>query len=310
MPAHLNAAIGLVLRHGQEVIGIQIAGVRTRSFVFSPQHCRIAQGIVQFSTMALENARLLEQAESANRLKSEFLATVSHELRTPLHIIIGYKDLLLEEMFGPLTSTQRETLRRLERSAQELLSLITTTLDVSRLEAGRVEVSRQAIEVEALLAEIAEETHPLWRGSPLDVQWNTSPALPCLHSDPAKLKVTLKNLIGNALKFTEAGQVRVQAQLFNDGIEFTVMDTGPGIDPTTRPFIFEAFRQGEQVLTRRHGGVGLGLYIVKRMVDLLSGSITVESTVGQGSTFRVWLPVVPPTTIPVSTAKATAIASI
>jgi signal transduction histidine kinase len=252
-------------------------------------------GIAQFASLALENARLLEQAESANRLKSDFLATVSHELRTPLHIIMGYKDLLLEKVFGPLTLEQTDILRRLERSAQELLELITTTLEVGRIEAGRLPVEYKKVTIEALLTEVEAETRALQQQTSLQFVWEVAPNLPPLITDPAKLKVVLKNLIGNAVKFTEAGRVTVGAQPKREGLELWVRDTGPGIAPDMLPWIFEAFRQGDQTMTRRYGGVGLGLYIVRRLLDLLGGAIAVESRLGQGSTFRVWLPLCVPT---------------
>ncbi|MGE0826662.1 MAG: ATP-binding protein [Candidatus Binatia bacterium] len=284
-------ALSLVLRRGNEVIGVQIVGSRNQTQSFTAQQHRLALGIAQFASLALENALLLEQAESANRLKSDFLATVSHELRTPLHIILGYKDLLLEQTFGPLTTEQIETLRRLERSAHGLLELINNTLQVGRLEAGRLPVDVKEVEIRSLITEIQNETWDLCQQSGLQFEWQVCKDLPLLVTDPNKLKVVIKNLLGNAIKFTEKGTISISVQEQNEGIAIVVADTGAGISPQDLAVVFEAFRQGEQrVLTRRHGGVGLGLYIVRRMLDLLGGSISVESTVGQGSTFSIWLP--------------------
>ncbi|MGH9427661.1 MAG: sensor histidine kinase, partial [Terriglobia bacterium] len=265
-------------------------GSREHSRVFTPQQRRLAIGISQFASLALENARLLEQAESANRLKSDFLATVSHELRTPLHIILGYKDLLLEQTFGPLTADQVTTLRRLERSAQDLLELINSTLQVGRLETGKLPLELKEVEVPALITEIQTEMWDLCQQDGLQFEWQVASMLPLVITDPGKVKVVLKNLIGNAVKFTEAGKIIVSVQAQRGGVEIQVIDTGPGIASEDLVNIFEAFRQGEHVLTRRHGGVGLGLYIVRRMLELLGGVVSVESTLGRGSTFSVWLP--------------------
>jgi len=290
-PFGFRAALCLVLRRGNEVIGVQTVGSRRNTPYFTPQQHRLAIGIAQFAALALENARLLEQAESANRLKSDFLATVSHELRTPLQIILGYKDLLLEQTFGPLTAEQIETLRRLERSAQGLLELINNTLQVGRLEAGQLPVDFKEVEVAPLLVELQNEMWELFQQSGLQLECYTDPTLPLVSTDPNKLKVVIKNLIGNAIKFTEKGKISVIVQARGEGIEIVVSDSGTGIAPEDLAVIFEAFRQGEQkVLTRRHGGVGLGLYIVKRMLELLGGSVSVESVLGHGSTFRIWLP--------------------
>jgi signal transduction histidine kinase len=131
----------------------------------------------------------------------------------------------------------------------------------------------------------------LFQQSGLQLECRTDPELPTVNTDPNKLKVVIKNLIGNAIKFTEKGKIVVDVQAKGEGVEIAVSDTGTGISPEDLAVIFEAFRQGEQkVLTRRHGGVGLGLYIVKRMLELLGGQVSVESVVGQGSTFRIWLP--------------------
>lgn len=291
VPFGFRSALCLVLRRGTEIIGVQTVGSRESTLQFTPQQHRLALGIAQFAALALENARLLEQAESANRLKSDFLATVSHELRTPLQIILGYKDLLLEQTFGPLTAEQIDTLRRLERSAQGLLELINNTLQVGRLEAGQLPVDFKDVEVAPLLIELQNEMWDLFQQSGLQLECDVAPELPLVTTDPNKLKVVIKNLIGNAIKFTEKGKISVAVQSKGEGIEIAVTDMGTGISPEDLAVIFEAFRQGEQkVLTRRHGGVGLGLYIVKRMLELLGGNVAVESVLGQGSTFRIWLP--------------------
>lgn len=289
-PFDLSTALFLALRRGSEVIGIHTVGSGALQTGFTPHQQRLALGIAQFASLALDNACLLEQAESATRLKSDFLSTVSHELRTPLHIILGYNDLLREQTFGPLTSQQHSTLQRLERSAKELLELIDNVLQVGRLESSKLPVELQEIDVPSLVAQLQAETSNLCEQSELQFEWQVEPGLPILLTDVGKLKMVVKNLIGNAVKFTQEGHITITASSQREGVEISVSDTGPGIPPHDLRSIFDAFRQGGQVLTRRHRGVGLGLYIVRQMLDLLGGTVSVESTVGKGSTFVVWIP--------------------
>jgi signal transduction histidine kinase/CheY-like chemotaxis protein len=284
-----TAVLNLALRRGKELIGYQSAGYLGRGG-FSSTQKRIAQGIAQLASLALENARLLQQAESANRLKSDFLATMSHELRTPLHIILGYTDLLLEGEFGRLTSEQRETMWRVDRSARELYELISATLDVSRLEAGRLPVESQEVVVADLFAELKRELQTGREKPGVRLSWRVAPQLPVLRTDRTKLKVIIKNLLSNAVKFTETGSITVKAYSRKGGVELCVADTGIGMTPEALEVIFEPFRQLESYLTRHYEGVGLGLYIVRQFVELLQGRIAVTSEVGRGSTFRVWLP--------------------
>jgi len=269
---------------------VHAAAFRGRTTPFSRQQERIARGIAHLASLALEDARLIEDLERADRLKSEFLATMSHELRTPLNIIVGYNGLLREEAFGPLTPEQSDTLRRMDSSARELLELINACLDVSRLTASRVPLDLCEIDLPALVDEVVEETRRLQDNPSVPLFWRPAPHLPPLHSDRGKVKLVLKNLLDNAAKFTAEGSLTIAAQVHGDRIEIAVSDTGIGIAPDVLPIIFEPFRQGEASMTRTYGGVGLGLYVVQRLLDLLDGTIAVETEVGRGSTFRVSLP--------------------
>jgi PAS domain S-box-containing protein len=237
---------------------------------------------------ALQQAK--DAAEAANRAKSEFLATMSHELRTPLGIILGYTELLLEDTFGPLKEGQADSLRRIDRSARELHDLITAVLDLSRLEAGRLPLGLCETQVGAVLQQVQAETRRLQEQTPLKFVWEIEEALPVLYTDPGKLKIVLKNLLGNAVKFTPGGSITVAVRRAEEGVEFCVIDTGIGIPQEALGVIFEPFRQLAYPATRQNGGTGLGLHIVKRLLEVLGGTITVESEVGQGSLFRVWLP--------------------
>ena len=288
-PFGVTAELDLALRRGGDLLGFQSAGYRGRQ-EFSQAQKRIAQGIAQLASLALENARLLQHAESANRLKSDFLATMSHELRTPLHIIMGYADLLLDGEFGQLTEEQSEAVWRVNRSAHELFELISAILDVSRIESGRLPLEVRDVVVAELLGELKQEMGAGREKPNVQMCWRVAPDLPALHTDRTKLKVIIKNLLNNALKFTESGHVTLEAHARDGGVEFAVIDTGIGIAPDALEVIFEPFRQLEGYMTRRYEGVGLGLYIVRQFVGRLQGKIDVKSTVGRGSIFRVWLP--------------------
>jgi signal transduction histidine kinase len=228
-----------------------------------------------------------EQAESASRLKSDFLSLVSHELRTPLISIIGYNDLLLDGVAGSLNEEQIESLKKLDKSSKRLLELINAMLDISSIEARSAEFKETSMT--DLIEEVKSESRSLFEHSELYFEWKVEPELR-LQTDSAKLKVILKNLISNAVKFTEKGSVTVEVRRHDDGIEISVIDSGIGIPAEALKLIFEPFRQIESPLIRSRGGAGLGLYIVKRLVEILHGRMEVESEPGHGSTFRVRIP--------------------
>ncbi|HEV8717384.1 MAG TPA: ATP-binding protein [Candidatus Binatia bacterium] len=279
------------LRRGQEIIGIQTAAYRDQHEPFTTQQQHILRGIAHLASLALANARLLEELRQANHLKDEFLATMSHELRTPLNIVMGYADLLLDGYEGPLTTKQVSLVQRMQKAAHQEFELITAMLDVSRLTTGQLPVKVQEVQLQALLSELAAEVQEWLREKPaVTYSWRLALQLSTVHTDQLKLKVLLKNLLNNAMKFTERGSIGLAVSPLKDGVEFKVTDTGSGIPPEVQAVMFERFRQGESATTRHYGGVGLGLYIVKRMLELLEGTVTVESTVGKGSTFSVWIP--------------------
>ncbi len=296
LPPGVQAAYGMTLalfvalRRGGDIIGIHSAGYRGRQEPFVHEQERISTGMAQIASLALENARLITELTSAHRIKSDFVATMSHELRTPLNVTIGYADLLLDGAFGELGPEQADTMGRLRKQAGDLLDLVSTTLDLSRLDAGRMTLQREETDIARLLAEIEVETRTAWSSPAVEFVWNLAPEVPRLHTDATKLKVVLSNLIGNAVKFTAAGNITVHARPYRDGVEIAISDTGIGISSENQSSIFEPFSQADESIGARYGGAGLGLHIVRRLLDLLGGTITVGSELGHGSTFRVWLP--------------------
>lgn len=285
----LTSSLVIPLRRGQSVIGSLTVSYRGRRG-FTDRQKRLARGLAQIASLALSNARLLEEIEHSNRIKEDFVGTMSHELRTPLNIILGYNQLLLEETFGSLTTEQVNVLNRTQKNARELLELINATLDLSRLQSHRVPLEVEEIKVPEFMADLKIQAQQLNRKPNLHIQWSIAPNLPTLHTDALKLKMVLKNLLTNALKFTEVGMVSISAAPLDEGVAFIVTDTGPGISIDEMAVIFEPFRQGGTFATRRQGGVGLGLYIVQQLLNLLGGTITVDSELGKGSTFRTWFP--------------------
>lgn len=275
----------LALRHGSGLIGVLSASRVSSREPFSETERRIAREIAQIASLTLENARLLVEHSSASRLKSEFVATMSHELRTPLGVILGFSEMLEAEELGSLADEQREALFRIQRSARTLADIIEGTLDLGRIEAGREQVARERVDVGQLLEKI-HTSFDLGRRASLHVD----PRLQPVSTDPSKLDVIVRNLVNNAVKFCPKGEIRLSAHPSGDGVEVAVSDAGIGIPEGERSAIFEAFRQ---VGGHGHGGVGLGLHIVKRLVDLLDGQVDVESEPGRGSTFVVRLPNLP-----------------
>jgi signal transduction histidine kinase len=241
-----------------------------------------------------QKARVLaEKAEHAARVadkaKSDFVAVMSHELRTPLTAIIGYADLLREEVTGPLLDKQKEQLERIRTTSAHLTNLIDQILVFSRLETGRERVQVERTDLRELLRDVADITEPLLKKKGLRFSMEC-PAVGEIDTDPAKLRQILLNLISNAVKFTPSGEVRLTGHLEDHQICLSVSDTGIGIDPANLKKVFEPFWQAEQGLNRRYPGTGLGLNVSRRLARSMGGDIVVESTPGEGSVFTVRCP--------------------
>jgi signal transduction histidine kinase len=277
--------LAIALRHGDEIVGVQLARAVRPDSGFTAVQRRIAAGAAQLGSLALANAQLVGELEKLNRLKSEFVSTMSHELRTPLNVILGYA-----EMARDNADERDDYLSRIDAAGRELLGLIETTLEVGRIEAGRDTITLEPVSLAAFLATIAAGCARLPRHESVVLTWPASPPDIVLMTDPRKLTLVLRNLVGNALKFTERGEVRVEAALDNGHVVLKVADTGIGIPLEDQEAIFEMFRQVDGSDRRRFGGSGLGLYIVQRFVRRLGGTIALASEPGRGSVFSVSLP--------------------
>jgi PAS domain S-box-containing protein len=231
-----------------------------------------------------------ERAEDADRLKSAFLSTMSHELRTPLNSIIGFTGILLQELAGPLNGEQRKQLAMVQTSARHLLDLINDVLDISKIEAGELQVTIQSFDLRDLVLEVSASARPLAEKRGLQLHASVAPDVGAVSSDRRRVGQILMNLLSNAVKFTPSGEIRVDCRLDGAWAVLSVTDTGIGIKREDLDRLFVPFRQIDSGLTRNYEGTGLGLSISKRLVTMLGGDIAVESEPGRGSTFRFRIP--------------------
>ena len=241
--------------------------------------------------MCEELGLVYQQLETANRHKSEFLANTSHELRTPLNAVLGYAELIEDNIYGEVPPKIREVLQRIQSNGRHLLGLINDVLDLSKIEAGQLSLSVTAYSMKEVIATVVTATEGLAAEKKLLLRAIVPETLPTGAGDERRISQVLLNLVGNALKFTEVGEVVVRASARDDCFDLTVSDTGPGIPAEERQRIFDEFHQLDTSSTRTKGGTGLGLAISKKIVELHGGRIWVESEVGHGSVFHVTLPV-------------------
>lgn len=252
---------------------------------------QIFTNALQRRRMELELQIAKEQAEAANRIKSAFLASMSHELRTPLNSIIGFLGLVVGELAGPLNFEQKKQLRMANGSAHHLLNLINDVLDISKIEAGELTVDNKPFNMVKLVEEACGSLQPLAERKNLSLQVSVAPDVGEMVSDRRRVSQVLINLLNNAIKFTESGSVKVDSRISGDRVVISVADTGIGIRDADLPTLFKPFRQIDTGTTRQYDGTGLGLSICKKILQLLGGSIRVESRFGEGSCFTFDLPV-------------------
>jgi signal transduction histidine kinase len=247
--------------------------------------------------VAVQHAQLYEELKATadrltevDRLKTAFLASMSHELRTPLNSIIGFSKIMLKGLNGPLTELQQEDMETIHKSGQHLLGIITNILDLTKIEAGHVELEREPMPLSPLLDEAKTTLVLLVREKPIRVVLDVPAPLPCILGDGTRVRQVLLNLVANAAKFTQAGEIRIAAVASSHWVTVSVRDTGIGIPTDQYGAIFEEFTQVDNSYARQYEGTGLGLPITKKLVELHGGHIWVISQLHQGSTFSFTLP--------------------
>lgn len=264
----------------------------------------LVEAVAEDLALALQDARTfqlsqqaLAEMREADRLKTQFLANMSHELRTPLNSIIGFSRVILKGIDGPINQTQKEDLEAIYNAGQHLLGLINDILDVSKIEAGRMELTFTEVDLREIIRGVMSTAVGLVKDKPIELVSDIPEHLPSVQADKMRLRQILLNLVSNAAKFTNEGQIGVSANVIDQGdreeVVVAVFDTGPGITPEDQEKLFEPFSQVDASSTRRTGGTGLGLSICRHLVELHGGRIWVESELDEGSTFAFTIPVFP-----------------
>jgi signal transduction histidine kinase len=296
--AGFRALLAVPLLRSDQIIGGLV--VRRKEPGDFPEHTvKLLQTFADQSVLTIQNARLFReiedksrQLEEASQHKSQFLANMSHELRTPLNAILGYTELMADGAYGEPSEKMLGILKRLEANGRHLLGLINDVLDLSKIEAGQLELELSDYSVQDIAQTVRSTLEPLAADKKLAFKVDMAPGLPSGRGDGRRLTQVLINLVGNAIKFTDAGEVAIKAEANNGAFHVSVRDTGPGISAPDQAKLFQEFQQADNAITRKKGGTGLGLAISKRIVEMHGGRIWVESQPGQGSTFAFTLPVV------------------
>ncbi|GJE43527.1 sensor histidine kinase [Methylobacterium soli] len=265
---------------------------------FAQASAKVVQTFAHQAVLAIRNARLFHQVDEKGRAlaiadlhKTQFFANMSHELRTPLNAVLGYSELLVDGLYGPLSDRALDALERVQINGRHLLSLINDVLDFTKIEAGSLTLSFQDYSMRAVIESVAAAASSLAQNKNLALTVSAADDMPLGQGDERRLTQVLMNLVGNAIKFTETGAVRIEAEAEGGWFTVTVTDTGPGIAPADQGRIFDEFQQIDSSSTRKQGGTGLGLSIARKLVLLHGGRIEVESELGRGAAFRVILPV-------------------
>jgi signal transduction histidine kinase/putative methionine-R-sulfoxide reductase with GAF domain len=285
------------LLRGEDIVGMLVVRRRTPG-EFPQNTVDIIKTFAAQSALAIQNARLFHeiedksrQLEEASEHKSQFLANMSHELRTPLNAILGYTELMSEGAYGEPSEEMMGVLKRLEANGRHLLGLINDVLDLSKIEAGQLVLELSEYSVQDIAQTVRSTLEPLATDKKLAFNVEVAPKLPSGRGDGRRLTQVLINLVGNAIKFTDTGEVAIKAEANNGSFFVSVRDTGPGISAADQAKLFQEFQQADNAITKKKGGTGLGLAISKRIIEMHGGKIWVESQPGQGSTFAFTLPI-------------------
>jgi PAS domain S-box-containing protein len=292
-----RAEMAVPMVAGNELIGV-LDVQSERIDRFDDEDVRVKSTLASQIAVAIQNARLYtEQVEAAeqlrevDRLKSEFLASMSHELRTPLNSIIGYAEVILDGIDGPINEDMEEDVSAIHSSGKLLLNLINDILDLAKIESGQLDLDFTPMSVQDFVKEMVDASSILVKNKNLTLNVEIDPNLPLVQADRIRVQQIMNNLISNAVKFTDEGGIKVRAEQQDGMVMFSVTDSGMGIPKAKQDLIFERFRQADQSSTRRAGGTGLGLAITRQLVEMHGGTIWVESEEGVGSTFAFTLPV-------------------
>jgi signal transduction histidine kinase len=271
---------------------------RTEVCPFTGKQIELAATFADQAAIAIENVRLFEEIQDKSRQlaeasqhKSQFLANMSHELRTPLNAILGYTELIIDGIYGETPEKAQAVLKRVESNGKHLLALINDVLDLSKIEAGQLKLSLADYSIKDVVYNVVSAVEPLATKKKLNFKVDVRPDLPAGYGDEQKLTQVLLNLTGNAIKFTDTGEVAIKVTAANGSYTVAILDTGPGISVADQAKLFQQFQQADNSITKSKGGTGLGLAISKKIIELHGGSISLQSSVGQGSTFAFTLPI-------------------
>lgn len=287
-----GAMLSAPLRIGERIIGALGVGNRISARPFSSHEQQLLMALADYAAIAIENARLYEAVRRADQAKSEFVSVVAHELRTPMTSIKGYADMLLQGMCGPLTSQQEQFVNTMRNNVVRMQILVSDLQDISRIETGHMRLELKPVRLHDALRDALQATQAQIESRSQQLTIKVPDNLPQVKADPSRLTQILINLLSNAYKYTpEGGQIRVQAWQQDGFVHCSVSDTGIGIAPEEQAKLFTKFFRSENPAVREMPGTGLGLCIVKNLVELQGGQITVESQLGKGTTFSFTVPI-------------------